>query len=137
VTRAQLLASGVRSPRIDSWVHRGWLIAVHHGVYAVGYRRDDPPARAIAAVLACGPTALLSHESAAALWGWRRSPAVPEVTVTTDRRGRAIVVHWSRTITPPERDRQLGIPVTPPERTLRDIRRRLAGAQFPGARQSG
>jgi hypothetical protein len=34
----------------------------------------------MAAVLACGPDAVLSHDSAAALWGVRKWPTVPEVT---------------------------------------------------------
>ena len=55
-------------------------------MYAVGYRRVEPVAIAMAAVLACGTGAVLSHESAAALYGWRRWPRVPEVTAPGTRR---------------------------------------------------
>lgn len=131
VTRAQLLS--LDGGLGDSWIHRhlrrGVLVRVHPGVYAVGYRRLDQPARAMAAVLACGPGALLSHESAAALWGWRRWPRTPEVTVTRDRRPRGIRVHRTTTLRPIDRDRQLGIPVTAPERTIRDLSPRLTAAQ--------
>jgi Transcriptional regulator, AbiEi antitoxin/Protein of unknown function (DUF559) len=131
LTRSQLLEVGVS----DTWIHRrvgrGMLLRIHQGVYAVGYRRLDPPARAMAAVLACGPRALLSHESAAALWGWRRWPAIPEVTIggRADRRPRGVRVHRSVTLRPVDRDRQLGIPVTAPERTIRDVRSRLTVPQ--------
>lgn len=83
----------------------------------------------MAAVLACGPGALLSHESAAALWGWRRWPRMPEVTVTRDRRPRGIRTHRTTTLRPADRDRQLGVPVTAPERTIEDLRSRLTVVQ--------
>jgi len=130
VTRAQLLALGVPAPRIGGWIAAGRLVRVYQGVYAVGYRRLDAPAAAMAAVLACGPGALLSHESAAALWGWRRWPRTPEVTITGDRRPRGIRVHRSATLRRADRDRQLGIPVTAPERTIRDLGPRLTPAQL-------
>ncbi len=74
VTRAQLLGLGVGVQAIAYRVRTGELIRIHAGVYAVGYRRVEPVARAMAAVLACGQGALLSHDSAAALWGLRRWP---------------------------------------------------------------
>jgi hypothetical protein len=130
ITRTQLLALG----RGDAWISRRLrdrtLIRVYPGVYAVGYRRADPLGQAMAAVLACGPTALLSHESAAALWRWRRWPPRPEVTLHGDRRPRLIRVHRGRMVEPVDRDRQHGIPVTAPERTLRDMRARLTEEQF-------
>jgi very-short-patch-repair endonuclease len=57
-------------------VARGELIVVHAGVYAVAYRRVEPVALAMAAVLACGVGAVLSHGSAAALWDLGRWPRV-------------------------------------------------------------
>jgi hypothetical protein len=129
VTRAQLLGLGVPGSTVDGWIAAGKLVPIHTGVYAVGYRRLDPQARAMAAVLACGPGALLSHESAAALWGWRRWPRTNEVTVTRDRRPRGIRTHRSATLRPGDRDRQLGVPVTVTERTIRDLGPRLTAAQ--------
>ena len=86
ITRAQLLALGVAARTISKRIASGRLIVVHAGVYAVGHQQTTAIARAAAAVLACGPGAVLSHESAAALWGfWKRWPALPEVTVPGDR----------------------------------------------------
>jgi hypothetical protein len=100
------------------------------GVYALGYRHVEPVARAMAAVLACGPRAVLSHESAAALYGWRRWPKVPEVSAALERRRPGIRTHRPRSL--PRRDvtRQLGVPVTRPERTIREIESRLTRKQF-------
>jgi hypothetical protein len=130
VTRGQLLALGVPASTNAAWVRRRRLIPVHAGVYAVGYRRVEPVARAMAAVLACGPTAVLSHESAAALWGLRRWPAIHEVTVTTDRRPGGITVHRSRTLTSGDITAQLGVRTTRAARAIRDIRGRLTGRQL-------
>lgn len=47
----------------------GLLIPVHHGVFALGHRRLTRDGRWMAAVLACGPGAVLSHFSAGTLWG--------------------------------------------------------------------
>jgi hypothetical protein len=52
VTRTQLLAMGVAAGTVDGWVADGIPIPAHAGVYAVGYRRVEPVARAAAAVLA-------------------------------------------------------------------------------------
>ena len=130
VTRAQLLALGMAPSTIAARVSAGRLIRVHAGVYAVGYRRVEPVARAAAAVLACGPTAVLSHDSVAALWGLRRWPRVPEVTVPRCVRRPGITAHRSRTLTPAETTVQLGVRVTTAARTVRDIRSRLTGPQF-------
>ena len=130
VTRRQLLDLGLGAEAISYRMGVGRLIAVHVGVYAVGYRRVEPVARGAAAVLACGPTAVLSHESAAALWRLRRWPRIPEVTVTRDRRPAAITVHRSRTLGPSDITTQLGVRTTTAARTLHDIRSRLTRAQL-------
>ena len=85
---------------------------------------------AMAAVLACGDGAVLSHESAAALWGWRRWPRVPEVTATGPRRRTGIRSHTTRSLPRADVTRQLGVPVTSPERTIRKIESRLTRKQF-------
>jgi hypothetical protein len=131
VTRAQLHDLGIAAATIDGWVASGRLIIVHPGVYAVGYRREDPVARACAAVLACGPDAVLSHDSALALWQLRRWGRSLEVTLTSgDRRPRGLTVHRSRTLLRGEITREYGIPVTRPARALADMRRRLTEPQF-------
>lgn len=90
--------------------------------------------RQLAAVLACGPGALLSHRSAAELWGLGPSPRRIEVTAPRSRRGRAgIVVHRSRSVQAPDVAVEDGIPITSVARTLIDLadvlpERRLADA---------
>lgn len=130
VTRAQLLALGASNSWISRALRGGRLVRMYPGVYAVGYRRVDRHAVAMAAVLRCGPSALLSHGSAAWLWEFGDWPRKHEVTIAGDRRPSGIVVHRSRTLTADDQDRQLGIPVTSPERTLRDIRSRLDEERF-------
>jgi very-short-patch-repair endonuclease len=78
----------------------------------------------MAAVLACGATAVLSHRSAAVLWGLLRAwYGPPEVTVTDGRsRGRPdLRVYRTRRLDPRETRRREGVPVTSPARTLLDL----------------
>jgi very-short-patch-repair endonuclease len=143
VTRAQLLAAGVGRGAIEARLAAGFFVAVFPGVYAIAPRRDDPLARAAAAVLAGGPDAVLSHDSAASLWGMQRHWDGPlEVTLTNgDRRPRGIRTHRSRALTRRDVRRQLGIPATSPARTLLDIAPRTPEPRFTrmvnDARRSG
>ena len=119
VTLAQLLAAGLDRTAIAYRRRVGRLHLLHRGVYAVGHRPPSPLATAMAAVLACGPDAALSHRSAAALWRilprWH-SPI--EVTATTKHRHEGIRAHRS-----PHADAttHYGIQVTTPARTLVDL----------------
>jgi predicted transcriptional regulator of viral defense system len=67
----QLLALGLTMGSIRARVANGRLHRVHRGVYAVGHRRLTVKGRMMAAVLACGPDAVLSHRSAISLWELR------------------------------------------------------------------
>jgi Transcriptional regulator, AbiEi antitoxin/Protein of unknown function (DUF559) len=118
VTRAQLLNAGVSGDAIHRRVKAGRLISVHRGVFAVGHLPPSPHARAMAAVLACGPDAVLSHRSAGALYGLIRYDGPVDVTAPTNRAHRGIALHRSRHI---ERTLHYGIPVTTPARTLVDL----------------
>ncbi len=60
----------------------GRLHPLYRGVYAVGHRRIPDHGRCLAAVLACGPGALLSHGSAAWLWGLSRYGPAPFAVMT-------------------------------------------------------
>ena len=135
VTRQQLLDLGVAPWTINRWIATGRLIAVHAGVYAVGHIQNTPVARAHAAVLACGPAALLSHDSAAALWGLGRWPRVPEITIASPagRRRPGITVHRTRTLRPGEATTQLGVRVTSAARTIADVAPRRTDAQLTRA----
>jgi hypothetical protein len=79
-------------------------------------------ARAAAAVLACGPRAILSHSSAAALWGMSKRWELPiEVTSPVNRLRPGIRVHRSTTLHRREIRRHLGIGVTSPARTALEL----------------
>jgi predicted transcriptional regulator of viral defense system len=119
VTIAQLLAAGLDRNAIKYRRRVGRLHLLHRGVYAVGHRPPSPFATAIAAVLACGPDAALSHRSAAALWRILPRWHTPtEVTAPTKHRLPGIHVHRS-----PRADAttHYGIRVTTPLRTLVDL----------------
>jgi hypothetical protein len=84
VARRQLLHLGATSDAIRHRLAVGRLRRLHRGVYATGLL--GPYSRYMAAVLACGERAFLSHRSAAALWGLRPAPS-GQIEVTVKRRG--------------------------------------------------
>jgi predicted transcriptional regulator of viral defense system len=90
VTRSQLLKAGLGGAAIQHRLGNGPLHRIHRGVYAVGRPQLDQLGRWLAAALACGSHAVLSHRSAAALWGILRRPSGPiEVSVPLNSsRGR-------------------------------------------------
>jgi very-short-patch-repair endonuclease len=121
VTREQLLNAGFDDDGIRYRVRAGRLHRVHRGVYAVGRPPQTALERASAAVLACGPTAALSHRPALALHGLAGWPAsVAEVVVSEDRRPSGIRVHMAKTLLPRDVRRRHGIRVTSPARTILD-----------------
>jgi very-short-patch-repair endonuclease len=127
VARRQLRDVGLGSDAIAYRVKVGRLIAVHAGVYAVGHLPTSPIDRAAGALLACGPGAVLSHGSAASLWGIRKTWSAPfDVTVPSDRPRRGIHIHRSRALTRRDIRIQLGLHVTSPARTLLDVARTLS-----------
>ncbi len=129
VTRAQLVGLGVPQTTIDAWIRDGWLIPVHAGVYAFGYPRPEPAARAMAAVLAAGPGAVLSHDSALALWGLRRWSERYEVITPRRVRRPGIVAHRSTTLTRAQTTVWQGVPTTRAARAIADMRSRLTERQ--------
>jgi hypothetical protein len=82
VSAAQLAAAGISKDGVTRRVREGRLHRLHRGVYAVGHRRLSNEGIWLAAVLACGEGAALSHRSAAALWSLLpASRGVVDVTV--------------------------------------------------------
>lgn len=122
VARRQIAALGAGPGAIDRRLERGRLHVVHRGVYAVGHRAVSREGRWIAAVFAMGPEAVVSHRSAAALWGIRRTArARIEVTVPGRRASRpTLEVHHGK-LAVDEVTTERGIPVTAPNRTLLDL----------------
>ena len=125
VTRAQLTELGVRDRGIADWVRSGRLHRLYRGIYAVGHDRLRLEGRWLAAVLACGPGAVLSHRDAGVLWDLRQSnSAYIDVTVPS-RNGRkrqaGIRVHRSGRLRRDEVTVRNGIPVTTVARTLLDL----------------
>lgn len=101
----------------------GRLHRLYRGVYAVGHTDLSPEGECLAAVLACGAGALLSHHSAAWLWGIARWSHTPISVTTPLPHGprRPIRLHRSRTLNDKDRAVQDGIPVTAVPRLLLDL----------------
>jgi hypothetical protein len=124
VSRKQLLATGASGAAIQHRISIQRLHPVHAGVYAVGQASLTLDGRYMAAVLACGEDAILSHRSAAALLGIQRVPSGPiDVTVRhRGGRGRAgVAIHVTRSLDPAEISVCRGIPCTSVARTLLDL----------------
>ena len=115
-------------------VRAGRLHRLHRGVYAVGHSGIGREGRWMAAVLACGEGAVLSHRDAAALWDLLPAADGPVHVTTPSLAGRAvragIRLHRSRSLGPISRTRRLGIPVTTAARTLTDLRPVLPAWQW-------
>lgn len=126
VTAAQLAAAGIDKDGVAWRVRTGRLHRLHRGVYAVGHRSLSWRGRWLAAVLAVGDGAVLSHASAVALWQFLMPmPGPIHVTVNGDggrKKRRGLHIHRSRTLTPRDVTRRHGIAVTTPARTIDDIR---------------
>jgi very-short-patch-repair endonuclease len=136
VARHQLLELGLTSKAIEHRIARGRLHRVCRGVYAVGRSEVTVHGRWMAAVLSCGPAAVLSHESAAALWDVRRARrrhTEVSVRASSARRRTGIVVHRRPSLTAREVTRHHGIPVTTPVCTLVDIASRLDPGELEAA----
>ena len=124
VTRAQLLAAGLTVAQIKSRLRSGELLREYPGVYRVGHRAPSVEARYLAAVWACGRSALLSGRAAGYLLGILTTPPdMPEVTAPTERRIPGVKTHRSRNL---QGTVWRGIPVTTPPRTLVDLSSVLA-----------
>src|SRR4051794_4587431 len=119
---SQLLSLGLGPDAVQHGVRTGRLHRLHRGVYASG--RADVPVRGrfLAAVLAMEGS-VLSHRSAAALWGFMPEEEGP-IEVTVMRKGRSrpgITSHATASLPARDIQRRAGIPVTEPHRTLLDL----------------
>jgi len=132
VSIEQLRRAGIGRGGVSRRVAAGRLHRIHRGIYAVGHPGLSIEARWIAAVIAGGPGAALSHRSAAELWRMlerRPGPIHVTVPVAGGRASRAGVrLHRRPSLTRRETTVERGIAVTNPTRTLLDLR----GAVSPG-----
>ena len=126
----ELRRLGLTHSAISVRCRTGKLIRVFRGVYAVGHAQRTPTARADAAVLACGERTALSHDSAAALYGLRKWPRIPEVSSPRRFRIAGIRAHLVITLTRGDIRLRDGIRVTSPARTIADIAPRLTDVQL-------
>jgi very-short-patch-repair endonuclease len=125
ITLTQLLAAGLSHTQVRTRLAAGRLHRIHRGVYAVGHRKLSHRGRWMAATLACGPTAVLSHRAAAELWELvQPTTGVIDITVPngSGRRRKGLKIHRSH-LPNSEITTQHGIAVTTPARTLLDLRR--------------
>jgi very-short-patch-repair endonuclease len=127
ISRDQLMALGYSGQAIKRRLASGRLYVVYRGVYVVGRPELGPLGLWMAAVLSCGPDAVLSDSSAAALLriGDELAGTI-EITIPpgTTRRRPNITVH-RRPLAPADRTEIDAIPVTTPTRTLVDLATRL------------
>lgn len=128
IARRQLLCLGFSSEAIKHRVAVGRLHPVHRGVYSVGRPSLNQHGRWMAAVLACGDGAVLSHSSAAALWriGFeKRSLIELSLPSHSDRRRPHLRIHRRPSLRPRDVTAEYGIPATTPVQTLIDMTPRL------------
>jgi very-short-patch-repair endonuclease len=141
ISIAQLHDAGLSDDAVLGRRHAGRLHRLHRGVYAVGHIAPSNERRWMAAVLAMGDGAVLSHRSAAALWALL-PPAEGPVDISLPsrsgrRRRQGIRIHRPESLQPEETTWRSEIPVTSTARTLADLRSVLSeGALRQAIRQA-
>jgi hypothetical protein len=136
VARRQLIELGMGERLNQPRVEAGLLIPLFQGIFALGHKRMSREGRWMAAVLASGSGAVLSHGSAMELWGMRGSHEPVEVLRRSGgpRQSRPeIRLHQTRSLPNDHVTRERGIPVTTVERTLLDMAARLDSRQLEWA----
>lgn len=117
----QLLELGLGRDAVKYRVSIGRLHRIHQGVYGVGHRKLTREGHRMAAVLAYGPQAVLSHWSAAAHWGIGAARVKYDVTTPQSRRSRKMIRTHTARLDPEDRTVHDGIPITSVERTIIDL----------------
>ena len=122
VTWAQMIGADMTRHAIAGHVDDGWLVARHRGVYQLGVF-GGPFGDEMAALLACGPHAVLSHWSAASVFELcRRNGRLVHVTLTAGHSGRRPGIRPHRiALEPDDVVTRHGLRLTSPARTLLDL----------------
>ena len=117
----QLLEMGLGPDAIQYRVSIGRWHRIHRGVFALGHRKLTREGLRMAAVLAYGPDAVLSHWSAAAHWGIGSARSKYDVTTPHSKRSRRTIRAHTARLHPEDRTIHNGIPITTVERTIIDL----------------
>jgi very-short-patch-repair endonuclease len=124
VALAQLTEQGVSESTVRYWARTRRLLRLHAGVYAVGHDALRPAGHRLAAVLACGPGAVLSYVSAAAHWGIRQTAATVfdiSAPIRTGRGRAGFRIHCGARLHRDEVTVEDAVPCTTVARTLLDL----------------
>jgi hypothetical protein len=144
ITLRQLEEQGLTVQSVHERVLEGRLHRIHQGVYALTPGAMTQRGKFMAAVLACGPDAVLSHRSAAYLWGLVHQWELPIDVTAPNRRGRSpdgVAAHRAGSVQPVDKTKVHGVPCTSLARTLLDysgvapeweLRRAVAQAEVLG-----
>jgi very-short-patch-repair endonuclease len=124
VTYEQLLQAGLQHSGIGRRSDRGLLHRIHRGIYVPGHEALAHRARETAAILATGEKAVISHASAASLWGFAAAEEEDVHVTVVGRRRRSrpgLVVHYASSLDARDIRQLHGLPLTSPARTIVDL----------------
>jgi predicted transcriptional regulator of viral defense system len=124
ITRRQMVDAGLTPAVVKARIGSGQLHRLHRGVYAVGDPALLPFASRSAALLAAGPSAVLSYRSAAAVWSLAADdPAVVDVTLVGEnaRRRGGVRIHRVSVLNAADVSARSNLRLTSPARTLIDF----------------
>jgi very-short-patch-repair endonuclease len=133
VRHDQLRALGLTPGEIRQLVRVGALHRRHRGVYIVGHLALAPRAREAAALLACGRGSVISHRSAAYLWGLLDQPPPEIEVIVVGRRCRAqkgLRIRHLATLTSSDIRRKEGIRLNSPARAIVDLAAEASGLEL-------
>jgi very-short-patch-repair endonuclease len=140
ISTAQLREAGLDKSAVKRRALAGRLHPIHRGVYAVGHPHLSAEGRWMAALLACGVGAVLSHRAAAA--AWRLLPDQPnapvDVSIPSDtgkKIRRGIRLHRRPSLDPKTVTRHRRVPITTPARTIIDLSKVAPPAEVRRARR--
>ncbi len=126
ITRAQLMALGFSRAQVATLIGTGFLVPIHPGVYRC---QGAPPCwlqDALAVVLAAGPAAVASHDTAVGVHGLQTNWAHrlhATVAMTTSAVVRGATVHRTRSLEKQDLTVVSFVPVTSFPRTAIDLAR--------------